>query len=86
MTSRSWHSLESESVSHSVVSDSFVTSWTIACQVLLSMGFLGQEYWSGLSFPLPGDLPDPGIEPTSLVSPELTGRFFTTSATWEVPL
>ena len=38
-----------------------------------------------LPFPLPGDLPDPGIEPVSLVSPALAGRFFTTSATWEAP-
>ena len=37
-----------------------------------------QEYWSGLPFPSPGDLPRPGIEPVSLVSPELAGRFFTT--------
>ena len=41
----------------------FVTLWTVACQMPLSMGFSRQEYWSGLSFPLPGDLPDPGIEP-----------------------
>ena len=38
----------------------FVTLWTVACQTPLSMGFSRQEYWSGLSFPLPGDLPDPG--------------------------
>ena len=48
------------------------------------MGLSRQEYWSGLPCPPPGDLPDPGIEPASLVSPELAGRFFTTSATWEV--
>ena len=41
------------------------TPWTVACQVLLSMGFSRQEYWSGLPFPSPGDLPDPGIEPRS---------------------
>ena len=46
-------------------------------------GILQQEYWSGLPCPPPGDLPDPGIKPTSLASPELPGRFFTTSATWE---
>ena len=40
-------------------------------------------YWSDLPYPPPGDLPDLGIEPTSLRSPALTGRFFTTSATWE---
>ena len=47
------------------------------------MGFSRQEYWSGLLWPPPGDLPDPGIEPTSLESPALAGRFLTTSATWE---
>ena len=45
------------------------------------MGFSMQEYWSGL--PLSLDLPDPGIEPMSLMSPALAGGFFTTSATWE---
>ena len=44
---------------------------------------LQEKYWSGLPCPPPGDLPDPGIEPTSLMSPELVGRFFTTSTTWE---
>ena len=43
----------------------FVTLWTVARQALLSMGFSRQEYWSGLPFPPPGDLPDPGIEPWS---------------------
>ena len=47
------------------------TSWTVALQAPLSMGFPRQEYWSGLPFPLPGDLPDPGIEPVSLRSPAL---------------
>ena len=61
----------------------FVTPWTVARQAPLSMGFPRQEYWSGLLFPPPGDLPDPGIEPSSLMSPALAGRFFTTSATWE---
>ena len=42
-----------------------VTSWTVACQALLSMGFTRNEYWSGLPFPSPADLPDPGIEPLS---------------------
>ena len=41
------------------------TPWTVACQVPLSVGFPRQEYWSGLPFPSPGDLPDPGIEPGS---------------------
>ena len=43
----------------------FVTPWTVACQAPLSMGFSRQEYWSGLPFPSPGDLPNPGIEPGS---------------------
>ena len=42
-----------------------VTPWTVACQAPLSMGFLRQEYWSGLPFPPPGDLPHPGMEPAS---------------------
>ena len=40
----------------------FATSWTLARQVLLSIGFSSQEYWSGLPFPSPGDLPNPGME------------------------
>ena len=68
------------------MSDSFVTPWTVARQTPLSMGFFGQEYWSGLPRPPPGDPPDPGIELASLMSPALAGGFFTTSATWEVPL
>ena len=55
----------------------FVTPWTLALQAPLPMEFSRQEYWSGLSFPNLGDLPDPGIKPTSLVSPALAGRFFT---------
>ena len=50
------------------------------------MEFSRQECWSGLPFPTPGNLPNPGIEPTSLMSPGLAGRFFTTSPTWEVLL
>ena len=61
----------------------FVTPLTVACQTSLSMEFSRQEYWSGLPFPTQGDLPDPGIEHASLVSPALAGGFFTTSATWE---
>ena len=60
-----------------------VTLWTVVRQAPLSMGFSRQEYWSGLPFPSPGDLPDPGLEPTSPVSPALAGGFFTTSSTWE---
>ena len=56
---------------------------TVACLAPLSKGFFRQEYWSGLLCPPPGDLPDPGIEPASLMSPTLAGRFFTTSAAWE---
>ena len=64
-------------LSHLVVSDS-ANPWTVACQGPLSMEFSCQEYGSGLPFPSPGDLPDSGIEPVSLVSPALAGRFFTT--------
>ena len=49
----------------------FATLWTITCQTLLSMGFFKQQYWNGLSFLPPGDLPDPAIKPTSPVSPAL---------------
>ena len=55
------------------MSDSFETPWTVALQAPLSMGFPRQEYWSGLPFPSPGDLRDPGVEPTSPVSPALIG-------------
>ena len=61
----------------------FVTLWTAACQNPLSMGFFRQENWSGLPCPPPGDLPDPGIEPVSLMSPALAGRFLTTSTNSE---
>ena len=43
----------------------FVTPWTVPHQAPLSMGFSRKQYWSGLTFPSPGDLPDPGIEPGS---------------------
>ena len=56
---------------------------SVALQAPLSMGFSRQEYWSGLLCPPPEDLPNPGIEPTSLTSPALAVGFFTTSATWE---
>ena len=59
------------------------TLWTVAHQAPLSMGFTRQEYWSGLPCPPPGNLPDPGIEPTSFMSPALAGGLFTASATWE---
>ena len=56
----------------------FVTPRTVAHQAPLSMGFSRQEYWRGVPFPTPGDLPDPGVEPKSLSFPALAGRFFTT--------
>ena len=61
----------------------FVTPWTVARQAPLSMGFSRQEYWNGLQFPSPEDLPNPGIEPAPLVSPALAGVFFITSVMWE---
>ena len=59
----------------------FVTLWTVARQAPLSMRFSRQEYWSGLPCPSPGDLPDPGMELKSLMSPALAGGFFNTSTT-----
>ena len=56
----------------------FAIPWTAACQTPLSMGFSRQEYWSGLPFPTPGDLTDPGIKPASLKSPALASGFFST--------
>ena len=61
----------------------FVTPWAIASQAPPAMEFSKQEYWSVLPFPPPGDLPHPGIEPMSLMSPALSGSFFPTSTTWE---
>ena len=60
----------------------FVTLWTLAHQVPLSMGFSRQEYWSGMPCPPPGDLPNSGIETTCLMSPALAGGFFTTRLPW----
>ena len=51
----------------------------VACQAPLSMEFPRQEYWSGLPFPIPGDLPDPGIETVSPAASALAGKFFTTA-------
>ena len=62
----------------SVTQLTLVTPWTTACQSPLSMRFSRQEYQSGLPFPSPGDLPDPGTEPLSLTSPALAGKFFAT--------
>ena len=63
-----------------------VSLWTVPGWAPLTMEFSRQEYWSGLPFPIPGDLPDPGIEPSSLASPALAGRFFTITTTWEALL
>ena len=59
--------------------------WTVACQAPLAMEFFRQEYWYWLPCPASGDLPDPGAEATSLLSPALAGRFFTISANWKPP-
>ena len=72
-------------LSHFIHGQVFATLCTVARYAPLSMGFSKQESWSGMPCPPPGDLPDPGIEPTSLMSPALTGSFFTTSATWGGP-
>ena len=61
-----------------------MTLWTVTHQVPLSMRFSWQEYWSRVPFSLPGDLSEPGIEPTSLTAPALAGGFFTTSVPWEM--
>ena len=61
--------------SHAIVSDSFVTPWTVVHLAPLSMGFPSQEYWSGLPFPPPGDIHNPGIKP---MSSALADGFFTT--------
>ena len=70
-------------LSHFTHAQIFVTPWTVAHQAPLSVGFSRQEYWSGLPCPPPGDLPDPGMEPGSLMSPASASGFFTTSTTWE---
>ena len=57
-----------------------MTPWTLALQAPLSMEFSRQDYWSGLPFPPPGGLPDPGIKPKS---PALSDRLFSTSTSWE---
>ena len=64
--------MHAQSLSHVQL---FVTSWVVAIQAPLSMGFPRLEYWSGLPFPPPGDLPNSGTEP---VSPALAGGFFAT--------
>ena len=59
-----------------------MTLWTVARQAPLSMRFSRQEYWSGLPFPSPGDLPNLGIKHRSFMSPAFAGGLFTTSTTW----
>ena len=54
----------------------FATLWTVPCQAVLTMRFPRQEYWSGLPFSPPGDIPNPGIELASPASPALAGEFF----------
>ena len=61
----------------------FAMLWTVVHQAALSMRLSRQEYCCGLPCPPPGNLPDRGIEPASLMSPALTGGFFTTSTTWK---
>ena len=56
----------------------FATQRYVAHKATLSMEFSRQDYWCGLPFPIPGNLPNPGIETASLASPALVGRFFTT--------
>ena len=74
---------KAKSVKHSVVSHLFATPWTVARQAPLSVGFSRQGYWSGLPFPSPGDLPNPGMECASLMSPASAGGFFSTGTTGE---
>ena len=64
----------------------FAAPWTLAHQAPLPMEFSRQEYWSEAPFPTPGDFSNPGIEPMSLASPVLVGRFFTSSTSWEAPV
>ena len=59
------------------------TLWLAPKPSVYHTRFSRQKYWSGLSFPIPGDIPNPGIEPTSLMSPVLVGWLLTTSATWK---
>ena len=68
---------------HLVAKCLFLTPWTVAHQAPLSIRFPRQEYWSGLPFPSPGDLPDPGIKPRS---PTLAGGFFTTESPGKLDL
>ena len=62
----------------------FATSWAVAFQAAPSIGFSRQEYWSGLPRPPSGDVSEPGIKPTSFISPALAAGFFTTGTTWNL--
>ena len=73
-------------LSHLVVSDSLWPPWTVAHLAPLSMGFFRQEYWSGLPFPPPGDLPNPGIEPESPVFPALQMDYLPTKLSGKPPI
>ena len=64
----------------------FVAPSTVDNHAPLTIGFSRQEYWSELSFPSPGDLPDPGIQSASLMFPTVADKSFTAGATWEVPI
>ena len=87
MSERSLLSELLNELSRSAVVQLFVTLWTVSHQFPLSMEISGQEYWSGLPFPTPGALPDPGIEPASLVFLALAGGFFTSAppTVWKFP-
>ena len=80
--------VEKKARSHNLYHACFITSDSVwprggAGEAPLYLGFSRQEHWSGLPCPAPGDLPNLGIEPASLMSPALAERFCTTSATWE---
>ena len=70
-------------VNHFICVQLFVTLCSVAHPAPLSIGFSRQEYWSGLPWPPPGDLQDPGVKPSSLTFPRNVGRFFTTSIIWK---
>ena len=69
-----------QSLSHTRL---FEAPWAVACQPPLPMEFSREEYWSGVLFSAPGNPLNLGMEPASLASPALAGRFFTTRTTWE---
>ena len=68
------------------MSDPFATLWTVAHHAPLAMEFSRQEYWSGFTCPSPWYLPDPEVEPSSLMSSTLAGKSFISSVTWEAHL